>query len=117
MNDLEKQLDVDIMRFLENIEKQNTTDRIKTLKNLFEKHLHLHSSDFMMNHSDLLTIIDNAKNNFSNQTMPIYLGEKKKLVNPSDLPNLCVIESAVTHFNKNNCLKRIPFFDKKDDKF
>jgi hypothetical protein len=117
MNDLEKQLDIDILRFLENIEKQNSSDRIKTLKNLFEKYLHLHSSDFMMNNVDLMTIIDNAKNNFSNQKMPVHLGEKKKLVNPTDLPGLCIIESTITHLNKNDCLKKVPKFDKRDDKF
>ncbi len=115
--DLKDQLDVDIMRFLENIESQSHSDRIQTLRNLFDKYLHLNSCDLMMDYHDLITIINGAKNKFSSDSVPIRLGEKKKLVTQTELPNLFVIESTISHLNRNGCLKKLPRFDKREDKF
>lgn len=115
MKNLKEQLDVDIRRFIENIENQSQNDKVQTLRDLFDKYLHLNTSDYMMDSYDLNTIISNAKNKFANDTFPIYLGSKKRLVSQHDLPNLCVIEATVGHLKKNGCLKKMPKFDKRED--
>ena len=115
--DLKTQLDTDIVRFLENIETQSHLDRIQTLKLLFDKYLHLNSCDFLMDYHDLINIINGAKNKFSNESIPIHLGAKKRLVSQNELTHLFLIESAVSHFNMNGCLKKTPKFDKREDKF
>lgn len=116
MSNLKEQLDTDILRFLENIETQNYSDKIQTLKNLFDKYIHLSHAELLLDNHDLATIISNAKNIFANQTMPIHIGPNKRLVNPADLPNLCVIEATISLLNKKDCLKKVAKFDKREDK-
>lgn len=116
MSNLKEQLDVDIYRFLDNIENQSENSKVETLRNLLEKYLHLNSCDFLMNEHDLNCIISDAKNKFANNKMPIHLGSKKRLVTQSELPNLCIIEATIGHLNKKDCLKKLPKFDKREDK-
>jgi hypothetical protein len=117
MSDLKDQLDVDISSFFDQIEKQCHNDKLKTLRNLFEKYLHLNKSDYMMDYLDLNSIISKAKSNFANMTFPVYLGDKKRKVGHNEQVNLCVIEAVVGHLNKNDCLKRLPKWDYREDKF
>lgn len=116
MKNLEEQLEVDIRRFIENIENQSQNAKVETLRNLFDKYLHLNTTDYMMDTHDLQSIIGSAKGKFSNDTFPIFLGEKKRKVSQHDLPNLCVIEATIGHLKKNGCLKKLPKFDKREDK-
>jgi hypothetical protein len=115
MSDIKKQLEVDMARFLDNIETQNRNDRLETLRNLMDKYLHLTTCEHVMDHHDLINIISNAKGSFANNTFPIYLGDKKIQVSPSDLSNLCVIESTVSYLNNKECLKKMPKFNKKKE--
>lgn len=116
MSKIKEELEVDIKRFFEQIEKQNHNDRVETLRNLFNKYLHLSTSDYMMDYIDLNNIISHAKNSFSTKTFPVFLGDKKRKVDESYQANLCVIESAIAYLNDKECLKRIPKFDYKEDK-
>jgi hypothetical protein len=116
MSKLKEQLDVDILRFLENIETQNSSDKIQTLRHLFDKYIHLTKAEHMMDAHDLSVIINDAKNIFATQPMPIHLGAVKRLVNAADLPNLCLIEATISHLNKKDCLKKMVKFDKREDK-
>jgi len=117
MSDLKKQLDVDILRFFDNISTQDRADKIKSLRDLFDKYIHLSTCSHNFDHNDLNHIISGAKKIFAEARMPIHLGKNKRLVNQTELPNLCVIESTISYLNKNDCLKRLPKFDKRDDKF
>jgi hypothetical protein len=114
---IEQQLEVEIKRFLENIENQNHSDRISTLRNMFDKYLHLSTCDHMMDRHDLTSIINSAKSSFASKTMPIHLGEKCQKVRQSDLSNLCIIEATISHLNQNNCLKKLAKFDVREDKY
>jgi hypothetical protein len=116
MSDLKDQIDVDIRRFLDNIESQSSLDKLTTLRQLFDKHLHLHTCDFLMGPHDLRNIISNAKSLFSTERVPIYLGDKKAKVNQNELPNLFMIEATIRYLAKNDCLKKIPRFDKQEDR-
>jgi hypothetical protein len=116
MSNLKEQLDVDILRFLENIETQNHSDKIQTLRHLFDKYLHLNKAELLLDIHDLSTISNNAKNLFASQTMPVSIGSNKRLVNPADLPSLCIVEATISLLNKKDCLKRVPRFDKREDK-
>lgn len=116
MSKLKEQLEVDILRFLENIETQNTSDKIQTLRHLFDKYLHLSQAELLLDAHDLSVIINNAKSIFATQSVPIHLGVTKRPVGPADLPNLCVIEATVAHLNKKDCLKKMAKFDKREDK-
>lgn len=116
MSSIKEQLDVDIKRFFEQIEKQHQNDKFQTLRNLFDKYLHLNTSDYMMDYHDLNSIISNAKGKFANNKFPVHLGAKKRLVPQGELSNLCVVEAVIEHLNKNDCLKKIPKFDYREDK-
>jgi hypothetical protein len=115
--DLKKQLDTDILRFLENIRNQTENDQIQTLRHLFDKYIHLNTADYVMDSYDLQRIVSSAKQNFSTNNMKIFLGERKVPVTSGDLPNLCVIEATVDHLSRIGCLKRLPKFDKREDRF
>ena len=116
MSKLKEQLEVDILRFLENIETQNTSDKIQTLRHLFDKYLHLSQAELLLDAHDLSIIINDAKNRFAIQSVPVHLGVTRRPVGPMDLPNLCVIEATVGHLNKKDCLKKMAKFDKREDK-
>ena len=115
--DLEEQLNSDITRFLENIRNQTKNDQIKTLRQLFDKHIHLNKADYLMDSYDLNRIIGSAKQKFADNNMKIFLGERKVPVTQGDLPNLCVIEATIGHLNKIGCLKRLAKFDRREDQF
>ena len=117
MSDLKQQVDVDIRRFFEQIEKQNHSDQIKTLRNLLDKYIHLSSAEYLMDYHDLNSIIGGAKTAFANKTFPVFLGDKKRKVGQSEQSNLCIVESVIGHLNKNDCLKKLPKFDYREDKF
>jgi hypothetical protein len=116
MSKLKEQLEVDIKRFLENIENQNENDKLQTLRNLFDKYLHLNTSDYLMDHSDLFSIISSSKKKFSEENVPVKLGSNKRVVNQQDLPNLFIIEATIGHLKKKDCLKKMAKFDKKKGK-
>lgn len=117
MNTPEREMELDIQKAIQEMHKKSDTDKALILKELLDKYIEKTTSDHSMGPLDLLEIIQNAKNNFSTQKMPIYLGERKKKVDPSDLPNLCVVESTISYLNKHHCLRRIAKFDKRDDSF
>lgn len=114
--DIEEQLNSDILKFFRNIEKQTRGDQIQTLRNMLNKYLHITQTDYVMDEKDFNKIISSAKNNFSQNNLKIYLGERKVPVIQGDLPNLCVIESTIGHLNHIGCLKKLPKFDKREDK-
>lgn len=114
-SNLKEQLEVDIQRFMENINKQSDNDKVETLRHLMNKYIHLSKADFLMNHFDLMAILSTAKGKFANEPFPIYLGSKKQKVLDTDLPNLCVIEATIEFLNKNDCLKKMPKFDKQKE--
>lgn len=115
MSKLKEQLDVDILRFLENIETQNYSDKIQTLRHLLDKYIHLSKAELLLDAHDLSVIVNDAKTIFASQSVPVHIGATKRLVSPGDLPNLCVIEATITLLNKKDCLKKIPRFDKRED--
>lgn len=116
MSNLKEQMEVDILRFLENIESQSQNSKLETLRNLFDKYIHLSTCDLMMDTHDLNSIINDAKSRFSNNKMPIHLGKNKRIVTQTELPNLCIIEATIGHLSKKDCLKKSPKFDKREDK-
>ena len=71
--ELAKQLEIEMKRFLEDIESQNSNDRLQSLRNLFDKYLHLSTCDYMMDSHDLRQIISGAKTSFSNKPFPTKL--------------------------------------------
>ena len=112
----EKDLDIDIYTFFEQIESQNRNDRMKTLRLLMDKYIHINKSDYLMDIHDLNTIVSNAKRIFVDKTMPMFLGEKKRLVHQSEQGHLCMIEATIGHLNKTQCLKKLPKFNYQENK-
>jgi hypothetical protein len=109
------EIDADIRRFFDDIEKQSTNDKHITLKLLLDKYIHINTCDFIMDEKDLRSIISIAKGTFSTETIPSHIGENKYKINPIDIPNLCMIEATISHLSKNDCFKKIPKFNKKKE--
>ena len=101
---IKEQVEVDILRFFEQIETQ-------------DKYIHLSTSDHLMDYYDLNSIISSAKNKFANEKITRHLksGIMNRKVSPDEVANLLVIEATIGHLNKIECLKKLPRFDYKDD--
>lgn len=115
MAKINTEIDADIRRFFDEIEKQDINDKHMTLKLLLDKYIHLNTCNFIMDEKDLRAIISIAKSSFSIEPTPQYLGENNYKINPIDIPNLCMIEATISHLTKNDCFKKIPKFNKKKE--
>ena len=113
---LKEDLEIDIMRFFDQIENQDSNDKKKTLRLLMDKYIHLSTSNFIMDNHDLSTILSQATGLFIRKAFPTFLGDRKVKVSQSEQANLCVIEATIGHLNKNECLKKMPKFDYKENK-
>ena len=113
---LEQNLESDILKFFRDIDTQNDNDRLQTLRLLIDKYIHLTKSEMLMDKHDLEVIISRAKSIIVEKTFPITLGKTKRKVHPEEQVALCVIESTISYLNKNQCLKRLPKFDYREDK-
>ena len=116
MSNLKEQIEVDIKRFFEQIENQDASSQIQTLRNLIDKYVHLSTANYMMDSHDLSSIVSDAKARFARDSAVIYIksGSISRRVQQDELANLFVIEAAIAHLNKKDCLKRMPKFDKRD---
>lgn len=112
---LKEEIEIDIHQFFRQIENTTHNDKLEILRMLLQKYAHLTSSYYIMDSHDLTSIIGNAKSKFANDSLPIYLGNKKTKVRQGDIANLFLIESTILHLNKNDCLKKIPKFDKHEE--
>lgn len=117
MSSLKEQVEVDIKEFFDQIDTQNTEDKNKTLRFLLDKYIHLSTSERLMDWHDLNSIISGAKSNFADKAFPVFLGNKKRKVYENEQANLCMVESVIMHLNKNDCLKKLPKFDYREDRY
>jgi len=115
MIEIKKQLDIDIDSFFHNIETQMISDQKKSLRDLFEKYLHLNTCDLVMDKSDLLSIVSKSKHLYANERMPIHVGKYKTQLDQEENRKICLIEATIMHLNSKECLKKTPKFDKRDD--
>ena len=108
-------LESDIINFFEQIDNQNVNDQRQTLRLLLDKYIHLTKAELMMDKHDLEVIVSHAKGLMAQKTFPVHLGKNKRRVDESEQTTICIIESTISHLNKNDCLKRLPKFDYKED--
>lgn len=113
---LEEEIEIDIPQFFRQIENCDTGTKFEILRMLIHKYSYISTSPFIMDSYNLRSIINGAKSKFANDSFPIFLGERKIKITQSELSNLCIIESAIAHLNKNDCLKKMPKFDKREDR-
>ena len=117
---LKDELDVDIRNFFKQIETQSTNDKLKTLRNLIDKYIHLSTTTHLIDNIDLMNIVSNAKGIYANKPMPLYLktsSNRVSKVRQDDLSTVCLVESIVAFLNKNDCLKKMPKFNYTEDKY
>lgn len=107
-------LESDILNFFKDIENQNESDKIVTLRLLLDKYIHLSKSDYMMDKMDFNEIVGNAKRLIVEKALPVKLGKSESPISENEVANLCVIESTVMALNKKGCLKKIAKFDYKE---
>lgn len=112
---LKEEIEIDIKQFFRQIENCELNTKIELLRMLLCKYSHISTSTFLMDSHDLNSIISRAKSKFSNDSFPIHLGKRKVRVTQGELSNLCIIESTIIHLNKNDCLKKMPKFDKREE--
>lgn len=114
---LEQEIDQDIHSFYEDLDKCSRSEKFHLLKKLLSKYAQFPEKTHYLDSNDLFTIIGGAKTIFPLHTFPVYLGNSKEIVKECDQANLCVIESTIRFLNKNDCLKQLPKFDYRENKF
>jgi hypothetical protein len=114
---LKEEIELDILDFFKSIDVSGTNDRKEKLRMLLSKYAQLSSSELAMDDTDLRSIITGAMYSMSNRTLPMFLGENGKQVAQEHQQIVCIIESTVSQLNKKDCLKRLPKFDFKANKF
>lgn len=110
-------LEADILAFFRQIENQSIDDQRQTLRLLIDKYIHLTTATMLMDKHDLEVIVSTAKGLMAQKTFPAFLGKNKRRVGEDEQATICIIESTVSHLNKNDCLKRLPKFDYREDSF
>lgn len=114
---IKENLNQEINSFFEQAEHQTSSGRKESLEKLFDKYLHLTTSDMLMDEKDLRSIISRAKQIFAEKPMPVHLGKKKSKITQEEMMPMCVIQATTEHFNRIGCLKRLPKFDTTEDSF
>lgn len=114
---LKDEVEVDILAFFDKIDILGSNTRKEILRELLTKYARLSTEELLLDSQDLMKIVDDARQIFSNKTMPIFLGKLKKRVSETDQVNLCMIESTIMFLNSRDSLKRSPKFDVRSNKF
>ena len=117
MTNLKGQIEIEINEAITNMETQTTNDKRETLRNIIDKYVHLSTAEHLLDDHDLREIISGAKTLFANKSMPTCMGDSIRKTAPADEANVCVIEATISALNKRDCLKKLPKFDYRDDKF
>jgi hypothetical protein len=111
---IEDQLESDIVAFFQNIEKQDSGDRKKTLRMLMDKYVHLFSTPVMLDKHDFDMIKSQAHSFFVNSAFPKKLGSNRREVSNYEATTLSVIEGTISVLNGKECFKKLPKFDYRD---
>ena len=119
MSSIKKQLEADINDFFEQIDNQNLNDQKETLRLLLKKYAHLSNAEYLMDSHDLSMIVGGAKTKLTSMKLPQFLaaGSVNRKITPDEISNVCIVEATISHLNKKDCLKRLPKFDYKEDRF
>jgi len=111
MSSPESEISRDVLEFLNSIEKMTHSGKVDLLTILLKKYAVLGTADIILEKKDLETIISRAKQIYVEKSMPVEIRGSDIPVHQPDIPNLCVIESTISHLNNLNCFKRVAKFD------
>lgn len=104
-----QQLDRELREYLEKEPNLRREDRITALKAIFLKHFEFQKLDHVINMNDLWNIIGDAKGQFVNQRSNIFITRKQ--VDPTQKPQVAMVEAFLSYANRMNLLKKQVKFD------
>lgn len=99
----------ELKKFIEESANLNKQDKYTVLRAIFDKHLAMEKVDFQLTYGDFQEIINIAKANFANSTLPLKIS--KRDVYHGEAPNVSMVEAVIGFLNKNKLLKRLVKFD------
>lgn len=112
---LHEQIDQDISQFFRDIENMLLEDQKKTLKNLLDKYCHLSTASVKWDRNHFDIIKGYAMKSFNNQAFPKKFNNSYAEFSTQEAPNVCLIEATIDHLNAQDCLKKLPKFNIKED--
>jgi len=113
---LKEELEQDISRFFNDIEKMTDGDKKKTLLNLFDKYIHLSSVTVLFNKQDFERIKGNGIALYNDRAWPKKFNNSYLEISASEAPHMCWVEATIAYLNGKDCLKKLPKFDYKESK-
>jgi hypothetical protein len=111
---IKDQLETDINAFFQNIEKQTTEDKKKTLILLMDKYIHLFSSPVLLDKYDFEMVKSHAHKFIVDRTFPKFVGPKRSEISSTEANVLAIIEGTIMVLNNKECLRKMPKFDYRD---
>ena len=110
---LKESVESDIRKFLNDIEDQSLDDKIRTLRLLMDKYIHLTTADLLLEKYDFEMIKSGAITLYTEKKWPKKLGKYEDDIVGNEVPKVCLIESTITYLNSKDCLKKLPKFNYK----
>jgi len=108
--DQRKKVEQDLKEALNEMERLPREYQLKTLMQVYDKHLMLGTAPVKVSHYDLMVIISNAKQAMVD--LPGRLVVSKKELYQSDIRFVAMLESFIGCLNRLECFKRLPMIDK-----
>ena len=106
-------LEQDIRQSLKQMKGMLYEDKVKTLKLLMDKYIHLNNAVLLMTRFDFDQIKGGARNMFIDRSWPKQLEGDVGTIHHENATTMCLIESTIQHLNGAGCLKRSPKFNYK----
>ena len=109
----------DVIETLSTLETQCHSDKVQTLTLLLNKYQHLNKVDHLMDYHDLQSIVNQSKKILESMSCPKFLksGILTKRIEQGDQIHLALAEATINRINRLDCLKRLPRFDYRENKF
>jgi len=107
-----QQIEKDLREYLAQEPNLRNADKLKYLQAIFEKHLEITKLEHMINKNDLYEIVSMAKNQFSNQKLPVFI--TGKAIDLEGCKNIAIMEAFINYLNNKHLLKKLVKFEYTD---
>lgn len=112
---LKQQLEQDIAQFFRDIDDMLPEGKKKALELLIEKYCHLSSAPVKWDKSHFEMIKSHAITLFKDKAYPKKFNNSYREFSTQEAPNVCLIEATISHLHSEDCLKKLPKFDVRED--
>lgn len=113
---IKREIELEIINFLERQDNLNKDDKRETLLNIFIKHLHLQDSEHLLGKYEFLSMVDRAKGSIVGREVRIELEDRELSYEEKNM--LTIMEACIVELKRSGALnKNVKFKKNKTSKF